>query len=102
MKRSCDTCHWFDRDGEFGELAETGICDLDGSGRKSDGACKKYKTFHKCKSCKWFAADVYVCTCDRSDNCADFVDEMECSCEHWEEADDERHRAADSDTGHQR
>lgn len=24
MKRSCDTCHWFDRDGEFGELAETG------------------------------------------------------------------------------
>ena len=82
MKRSCDTCHWFYRDGE---LAETGICDLDGSGRKSDGACKKYKTFHKCKSCKWFAADVYVCTCDRSDNCADFVDEMECSCEHWEE-----------------
>ena len=88
MKKSCDTCHWFDRDGEFGELAETGICDLDCRFRKSDGACKKYKTFRKCKSCKWFAADVYVCTCDRSDNCADFVDEMECSCKHWEVNDD--------------
>ena len=43
-----------------------------------------------CETCKWFAADVYVCTCDRSDNCADFVDETECGCENWEVADNER------------
>ena len=46
-----------------------------------------------CETCKWFAADVDVCTCDRSDNYADFVDEMECSCENWEAADNEQYRS---------
>ena len=38
MKRSCDTCHWFDRDGEFVELAETGICDLGLAGESGEVA----------------------------------------------------------------
>ena len=62
----------------------------DGKNAGKLGGGRKYKTFHKCKSCKWFAADVDVCTCDRSDNCADFVDKMECNCENWEVADNER------------
>ena len=45
-----------------------------------------------CETCRWLADFVDVCTCDRSDNYADFVDEMECSCENWEAADNEQYR----------
>ena len=37
-----------------------------------------------CETCKWFVAEVSVCTNADSRHCADFVGKY-CGCEKWEE-----------------
>ena len=37
-----------------------------------------------CGTCRWFLPFTAVCTNDRSDKCADFVDGMEDRCPHHE------------------